>query len=111
MPFDDLHDHALYLALVEQGQGEIEAAKIVAQFNAMPEDVQDAITYLLARNLELMAHIHVDEALAAELREKYPNVEPKCFDIALGDGFKYVIIHALSLYRNQLFDDLQRGGN
>ena len=111
MAFDELRDNELFLQLCDQGKGEIEAAKIVAAFHTTPEDVQDAITYLLASNLELIAHVHIDESLRAELLEKYPNVEPKCFDVPLGDGFKWVIIHSLGLLRNALFDELQQGGH
>jgi len=111
MAFDELRNNELFLKLCDQGKGEIEAAKIVASFDTQPDDVQDAIYYLLATNLELLAHIHIDDALRAELLEKYPNVEPQCFDIPLGDGFKWVIIHALGMLRNHLFDELQRGGH
>lgn len=109
--FTDLKDNELYLQLIDQGVGEAKAAELTASFEADPDDIQDAIRYLMASNLELVAHIHMTEELAANIRAQFPNVNPECFDVALGDGFKWVIIHTLSLYRDKIAEELRQGGN
>lgn len=109
MAFSDLIDIELYLKCLSSGQTAVQAATMIAGLDVDPDDLQQAIDYLSANNLELIAHVHMDDELREMILQKSPNSDPKCFDVPLGDGFKWIVVAALLLYKDELLDELAKG--
>jgi len=114
MAFDELKEKEPLIRSMSSGVGLDRARQLMATFDVMPQDVIEAIEYLSADNIELVAHIHVDDALLADVKANYPNLDTEgwaCQDVRLGDGFKWVIIHCLGLFRDLLDAELLKRGN